>query len=161
MNRSPFHLTQLNIARMRAPLDDPIMAEFVAGLERVNSLAERSPGFVWRLQTEEGDATALRVFDDEMIIVNMSVWESIDALREFVYRSDHVKVLRQQAKWFEPMQEASLVMWWINAGDLPTVEEAKARLEHLREHGPTERAFSFRKPFDPPREPSVESALAQ
>ena len=158
MSDSLFHLAQLNVARMRAPIDDPVMTEFVAQLDDVNMLAERSPGFVWRLQTEEGDATALRVFDDEMMLVNMSVWESIDALREFVYRSDHVKVLRQQARWFEPMQEAALVLWWINAGELPTVEQAKARLRRLREHGPTEQAFSFRKPFDPPGELTIQSA---
>lgn len=150
MKKSRFQLAQLNIGRMRAPLDDPIMAEFAAQLEHVNALADRSPGFVWRLQTEEGDATALRVFDDELIIVNMSMWESIDALREFVYRGDHLNILRRQAQWFEPVQEAALVMWWVKAGGRPTVEEAKARLEYLRIHGPSSRAFSFSKPFDPP-----------
>ena len=160
MTTSLFHLAQMNIARMRAPLEDPIMAEFVAQLEHVNSLAENSPGFVWRLQTEEGDATSLRVFDDEMILVNMSVWESIDSLRSFVYSGDHVKVLRQRAEWFEAMPEASLVMWWINAGDLPTVEEGTARLQHLREHGPTNHAFSFRQPFGPPGEQLLETAAS-
>ena len=146
---TPHHLAQLNVARLLAPIDAPQLADFVARLEPVNALAEATPGFVWRLQTEDGDATAIRAFDDEMILVNMSVWESIDALAEFVYRSDHVDVMRRRREWFEHDAQPYLVLWWIPAGTTPTVEEARARLEHLRELGPTPHAFTFRQPFPP------------
>jgi hypothetical protein len=140
----------VNIARLRAPLDTPQLADFVAALEPVNALADGAPGFVWRLQTEEGDATAIRAFDDDMLIVNMSVWESVDALADFTYRSDHRAVLVQRRKWFERMAEAFLVLWWVPAGHQPSVDEAKDRLSRLQHDGPTPEAFTFRSPFPPP-----------
>ena len=143
------HLAQLNIARMLAPIDSPVMAEFVAQLDAINALADGSPGFVWRLKGAGNDATSLRPFPDDFIIVNMSVWESIDALKQYVYRSDHTKVLRERAKWFEKMGESHMVIWWVPAGHIPTVSEARERLMRLREHGESSEAFTFRSTFAP------------
>lgn len=145
-----YHLAQINIARMLAPIDDPIMAEFVAQLAPVNALADESPGFVWRLQTEGGDATSLQVYDDEMIIVNLTVWESVAALREFVYKNAHYQVLRDRKRWFEKFKGPYYAMWWIPSNHLPTVEEGKERLEHLRQHGDSAFAFSFKNLFPEP-----------
>src|SRR6185369_7381351 len=130
-----YHLAQINIARMLAPIDDPIMAEFVAQLAPVNALADQSPGFVWRLQTESGDATSIRIYDDEMIAINMSVWERVDTLREYVYKSAHSGVLRDRKRWFEKFDGPYYALWWIPAGQLPSIEESRQRLEHLRHHG--------------------------
>ena len=143
------HLAQLNVTRMRAPLDDPLMERFVAWLEPINALADESPGFIWRLQTDEGDATSIRAFEDERILVNMSVWESLEALRAFVFSSDHVRVMRERARWFEPSDVLTTVLWWIPAGHFPTVDEGKKRLELLRESGPSESAFTFSSPSPP------------
>ena len=144
------HLAQLNIGRLKAPLDAPETAGFVSALEPINALADRSPGFVWRLQTEEGDATAIRPFDDETLLVNMSVWRSLEALADFAYRSDHRDVMLRRREWFEKLGEAYTVLWWVPADHTPTVEEAKQRLELLRRHGPTHDAFTFNTPFPPP-----------
>jgi hypothetical protein len=138
------HLAQLNIGRMLAPLESPQLAGFVAALDPINALADASPGFVWRLQTEGGDATPLRPYDDDMIIVNMSVWESLDALWAFAFGPDHRAVLAQRREWFERMAEAYLVLWWIPVGHIPTVEEAKERLDLLRREGPGPSAFTLR-----------------
>ena len=149
------HLAQINIARLRAPIDDPRTAEFVDGLERINALAEGADGFIWRLQTEDGDATAIRAYDDDLIIVNMSVWTSLEALADYVYRSGHVEFLRRRRDWFEPMAQAHHALWWIEPGHRPGVHEGKERLEHLHRHGPGPSAFTFREPFaatDPPAE---------
>ena len=145
-----FHLAQCNIGRLRAPLDSVPLAPFVAALEPINRLADQAPGFVWRLQTEDGDATAIRVFDDDMLIMNMSVWDSIETLAEFVYRTPHRNIMRQRAQFFERMADAYLVLWWIPAGTIPTEADAKARLEILRRDGPSPEAFTFRSPFPPP-----------
>lgn len=143
-----FQLAQSNIARMRAPLDDPIMAGFVELLEPLNLLADRSPGFVWRMQDDEGDATAIRVFDDELILFNMSVWESVEALQEYAYRSSHVKAVRARGDWFEPMSRPNFVLWWVPAGHIPSVEEARERFTMLWERGPTAAAFTFHTRFE-------------
>jgi heme-degrading monooxygenase HmoA len=140
------HIAQLNIGRARGPVDGPIMAAFMALLDPVNALADAAPGFVWRLQTDEGNATALRPYEDERTIVNMSVWESIEDLAAFVYRSGHVDVMRRRREWFEPMTP-HMVLWWVPAGHVPTVEEAKERLAHLRDHGPGPCAFTFNARF--------------
>jgi hypothetical protein len=145
-----YHLAQCNIGRLRAPLDSPPLADFVAALEPINRLADHAPGFVWRLQTEDGDATAIRVFDDEMLIMNMSVWDSIDALAEFVYRTPHRDIMRQRRQFFEKMTDAFLVLWWIPAGTIPTETDAIARLETLRRNGSSAEAFTFRSPFPAP-----------
>ena len=145
-----FHLAQVNIGRVRAPLDDPIMDGFRTQLDPINALADRTPGFVWRLQTEDGNAMAIRPFDDERMAINMSVWESLDALQQFVYQSAHVAPLRDRQQWFEPMDGPILALWWIPAGHIPTVLEAKERLDYLKAHGPTTHAFTFRTPFPAP-----------
>ncbi len=147
MSNPSHHIAQINIARMHAPLDDPLMADFVAQLDPVNALAERSPGFVWRLQDEAGDATSIRLFDDERILVNMSVWETLEALRDDVYRSRHLGVLRDRKRWFEPPDGPYLALWWIPAGHVPPPAEGKQRLDHLRRHGPTPEAFTFKHLF--------------
>jgi hypothetical protein len=144
-----YFLAQANIGRIIAPLDDPSMAGFVEQLDFINSVADRSPGFVWRLQTEDGDATAIRAFEDDRILFNMSLWESIDPLYDYVYRSDHLGPVKNRRLWFERMEEAYVVLWWVPAGHLPTVAEAKERLELLRAHGPSPRAFTFRETFSP------------
>lgn len=145
-----YQLAQCNIARLRAPLDSPLLADFVAALEPINQLADQAPGFAWRLQTEDGNATAIRAFDDDMLIVNMSVWESVEALAAFTYSTAHRDVMRRRRQWFERLAEAYLVLWWIPAGTLPTVSDAKARLEKLRRDGPSCEAFTFRFPFPAP-----------
>jgi hypothetical protein len=147
------HLAQLNVGRVVGPLDGPEMAEFMDGLDEVNALAEQSVGFVWRLQTEDGNATAIRPYEDDRVLVNLSVWESAEALADFVYRSDHVRFLRRRRQWFEPPTAPIVVLWWVPAGATPTPLEAVARLDHLRRHGPTARAFTFRHRFDPDGRP--------
>src|SRR5207249_4309050 len=122
-----FHLAQVNIGRVRAPLDDPIMEGFRSQLDVINTLADRSPGFVWRLQTEQGNAMAIRPFDDERMAINMSVWESLETLQQFVYRSAHVEPLRDRQQWFEPIEGPILALWWIPAGHVPTVAQAIER----------------------------------
>ena len=138
------HLAQLNVGRLLAPLDAPQSAGFVAGLEPVNALADGSPGFVWRLQDDGGDATSIRAFDDDLMIVNMSVWESAETLADFTYRSGHRDVMRKRREWFAPMNEAHLVLWWVAAGHRPDIDEAKDRLDLLRRVGPSPAAFTFR-----------------
>ena len=144
-----YHLAQINIARLRAPIDDPMVAEFVEGLDPINALAEQSPGFVWRLQTDEGDATSIQAYEDELVIVNMSVWETVDDLFNYVYRSGHVDFLRDRRDWFERLGESHMCMWWLPAAALPTVDEGVARLEILQTRGPTSQAFTFRSPVEP------------
>ena len=144
-----FHLAQLNIARMLAPIDSPIMADFVANLERINTLAEKSPGFVWRLKDDSNNATSIRVFDDDFLIVNMSTWENVDALFNYVYKSDHVEIFKRRSEWFEKMADMHMVLWYVPEGSNPTVSEAVERLTHLRLNGETPYAFSFRKRFTP------------
>jgi Domain of unknown function (DUF3291) len=146
------HLAQINIGRMLAPLSDPLMAGFVAKLDEVNALADSSKGFIWRLQSGEGNATDIQAYDDEMILVNMSVWASLEDLSQYVYamESEHRHVMKQRRKWFERFDGPFMVLWWIPEGHIPTVEEAKERLEHLRTHGESAYAFSFKKPFPAP-----------
>ncbi len=145
-----YQLAHANIARMRAALDDPVMAGFVERLEPLNALADSSPGFVWRLQDEEGDATAIRIFEDERILFNLSVWRSIEDLDAYTYKSAHVEVVRARSEWFERMVKPGLVLWWLAAGELPTVEDARWRLELLWNEGPTREAFTFRNRFEAP-----------
>ena len=143
---SRYHLAQLNIAVAKAPLDSPLLADFVANLDRINALAESSPGFVWRLQTEEGNATALRPLG-EQTLVNVSVWRDVESLNRYVYRSAHVEVMRRRKEWFERMREAYVVLWWVRREHRPNVSEAIAKLELLRAKGPTKHAFTFHRAF--------------
>jgi Domain of unknown function (DUF3291) len=145
-----FHLAQVNIALPLEPLDSERLREFVAQLDPVNAVADHSDGFVWRLQTDEGDATDVRGFDDERLIINMSVWESMKALRAFVYSNRaHLDVMRRRREWFDRLP-SYLVLWWIPAGHLPTVPEAEGRFALLRAVGPSPDAFTFRHHFAPP-----------
>jgi hypothetical protein len=144
-----FELAQLNIATMKAPLDSPVMADFVANLERINTLAEQSPGFVWRLKDESGDATAIRPFGDD-IVVNMSVWKDIASVHHYVFRTAHTEMLKRKREWFERMNKAYTVLWWVPSGHKPTLAEAAEHLEHLRAQGSTARAFTFKDAFPPP-----------
>ena len=145
-----YHLAQVNIGRMRAPLDDPLMAEFVARLDEINAIADASPGFVWRLQSAEGNATSVRAYDDPYLLINMSVWESLDALSAYVYASAHRGVMRRRREWFARFDGPYMALWWVPAGHIPTVGEAKERLEHLRAYGPSPAAFTFKAPFPTP-----------
>jgi len=146
---SRYELAQLNVAVMKEPLESPGMADFVANLDRINALAEASDGFVWRLQTEEGDATALRPMG-ENTLVNMSVWRDVASLNGFVYRSAHVEIMRRRKEWFERMSDAYLVLWWVPKGHRPSMDEALVRLALLRSKGATAEAFTFRQAFDAP-----------
>jgi hypothetical protein len=146
---SPYQLAQLNIAKMNHPIDAPEMADFVADLDRINALADEADGFVWRLQTEEGDATAIDYFGPEWL-VNMSVWQDVEALHDYVYRTAHAELLARRKEWFERVEEAYVVLWWVPAGTLPSLEDAGGRLERLRESGPTEHAFTFKQAFPAP-----------
>ncbi|HJQ41192.1 MAG TPA: DUF3291 domain-containing protein [Thermoanaerobaculia bacterium] len=149
---SKYHIAQINIASMKAPLDSEVMAGFVNRLDEINAIADDAPGFVWRLQTDEGNATYLRPFDDDKIIVNMSVWESVEALKEYVYKSAHKELLRQRRDWFEDhFSSVYMAMWWVPEGHIPGMDEAKKRLKHLEEHGPSQFAFTF-KTIQPPDE---------
>jgi len=134
---------------MRAPLDDPIMAGFVARLDSLNAIADASPGFVWRLVEEEGDTAVLDAFGDPQLLFNMSVWESVEALEDYVYRSSHVEAVRSRSDWFGRPTRAPLALWWIEAGHIPDVAEARDRLRCLWQNGPTVRAFTFRCRFLP------------
>ena len=142
-----WQLAQINIGRIAAPLEDPSMTEFMAALAPVNAVADASPGFVWRLKDDSGNSTYIRVFDDPQMIVNLSVWESVEALRAFTYRGQHTAVLTRRREWFEKLDRPHLAMWWTKAGSQPTAAEGLARLDHLHRHGPTEYAFNFTKPF--------------
>jgi hypothetical protein len=153
---SAYELAQLNIAVMKEPLESPVMADFVANLERINTLAENSKGYVWRLQSEEGDATAIRPMGDD-VLVNITVWRDVESLQSFVYRSAHVDIMRRRREWFERMSEAYTVLWWVPQGHRPDVREAEDRLAHLRRHGPDKYAFNFREPFAPPDAIATES----
>jgi hypothetical protein len=145
-----YELAQVNIARLLAPLDDPQLADFVAQLDPVNAVADAAAGFVWRLKTEDGNATAVRVFDDDWLIVNMSVWTSVEALSAYVYGSEHRAVLRRRREWFSRLTKAATALWWVPSGHRPSVAEAEGRLVHLRAHGPTPAAFTLRETFQPP-----------
>jgi len=146
---SKYELAQLNIAIMREPLDSPRMADFVANLDRINLLAEESPGFIWRFQTEKGDATTIRPLD-EVTLINISVWRDIEALHRYVYSSEHAKIMRRRNEWFEQIRDAYIVLWWIPEGQRPTPKEAIEKLELFKKTGPSEEAFNFRQIFSKP-----------
>ena len=149
---SKFQLAQVNIGRVLYPTDDERMRAFVGRLDDLNKLADESPGFVWRLQTEAGNATDLRPYDDERLLMNMSVWETLEDLRAYVYRSAHAPVLGQRKQWFEPLTTPILALWWVPAGHRPDMAEARARIDELAARGPGPRAFTFKQPFPPPGE---------
>lgn len=143
------HLAQLNVGRLRAPMDDPRIDDFRENLDRINALAEASPGYVWRLQDDSGNATGIKPYGDELEIVNLTVWTSVEALADFTYRTGHVEFLRRRREFFEAAAVPILCLWWIPEGTIPSVEDAIARLDHLRARGPTPTAFTFRQRFEP------------
>jgi hypothetical protein len=144
-----FHLAQVNIALGKAPLEHELMAEFMRRIDGINALAEASPGFVWRFQTAEGNALYVRPYDDERILFNLSVWQSVDHLHDFVYRTLHHELVGDRHRWFERLTTPTTALWWVPAGHRPSVDEAKARLSLLEREGPTPQAFTFKKRFDP------------
>lgn len=161
MARLTHHLAQANIARAVAPLTDPVMQGFVELLDYINAVADRAPGFVWRLQTDEGDSTAVRVYDDPRIIVNMSVWESLEALHAYVFRSDHRDPLRRRREWFQKLERPHSALWWVPAGEIPTLEEMTRRLDLLARLGPSPQAFTFARAFDPEGRPVLRSTASE
>lgn len=138
------HIAHLNIARMIDDADSATMAPFMAQLADINAIADAHPGFVWRLQDEAGDATAIQPTADARLLINLSVWESIDALAAFTYRTGHAGVMAQRGQWFEPHKNVQLVLWPVAPGHIPTIDEAFARLWHYDRYGPTRHAFGFR-----------------
>ncbi|WP_328968535.1 DUF3291 domain-containing protein [Streptomyces sp. NBC_00239] len=145
-----FQLAQVNIGRIKYPTDAPEFKDFMDGLEPVNAVADRADGFVWRLQSESGDATDYRVLDDDKMMINMSVWRDADSLTAFMYQGLHRELLARRREWFEHLKEAVTALWWVPAGHRPTVAEAEQRVLHLREHGPTPHSFTLRTSFPPP-----------
>lgn len=144
-----YHIAQLNVARALYPLDDPRMAGFMDNLSLINGLGKQTAGFVYILEGDDasGGATTFRPFDDPTILVNLTVWESIEALYQFAYQSQHTDFFRRRAEWFEKLTTPVLVLWWVPAGHIPTPQEARERLEMLHEHGPTPLAFTFKQRF--------------
>jgi hypothetical protein len=138
------HLAQLNIGRIRYEIDDPRMADFTNNLARINGVAERSPGFVWRYQDDSGNATNTRPFNDSRIAINMSVWESVEALERFVWQTVHTRFYSRKHEWFEKFDGPYFVLWWVPAGHRPSVQEAIDRLDHLKQHGDTDHAFGWK-----------------
>jgi hypothetical protein len=149
---SRHQIAQVNIGRIKASMEDPLMAGFVTRLDEINSLADCSPGFVWRLQTLEGNATYLRPFSDDRLLMNMSVWETVEQLKDYVYHTVHAQLLRQRHEWFEKFAGAYAALWWVPVGHIPGIDEAKKRLVYMDEHGPTEFAFTFKTVFQPDEE---------
>lgn len=149
-----WELAQVNIARLLEPLESELLKDFVDNLEPVNAEADRAEGFIWRLKTEDGDATSVRAFEWDIegsagVVVNMSKWQSIETLKDYVYKSSHVGVMRRRFEWFHKVAEATTVLWWVPAGHIPTTQEAEERLLILRENGPSAKAFNLRVCFDP------------
>lgn len=142
-----FYLAQVNIAKMLASIDSPVMAAFVDNLDRINATAENSKGFIWRLKDDSNNATSIKIFDDDFLIVNMSVWDTAESLFQFVYQSNHMEVFKRRREWFEKMPEMHMAQWYIPEQHLPSVNEAVDRLLYLRAHGETPFSFSFRKRF--------------
>jgi heme-degrading monooxygenase HmoA len=149
MSQSLFWIAQYNVARARADVDDAIMAEFARALKPINELADETPGFVWRLKTDKGDSTDIRPYEDRLMLITLSVWQSLEDLARFVYHSDHTRLLRRRREWFLEPTEYSLVLWWVAQGHIPDVAEAQERLEYVARHGCTPRAFTFSQTFAP------------
>lgn len=150
MTEKAYHLAQMSVSLAKAPLDDPMMEGFVSQLKYINSVADEAPGFVWRLQTEEGDATGIRGYDDPLKLLNMSLWESVETLKEYVYRSDHAGPYRNARQWFNKLDGPTTVLWWVAKGHIPSVTEGVERLDYLAKMGPSPEAFTFRHAFPPP-----------
>lgn len=156
-DESGYHLAQVNIARMRAPLTDPLMAGFVARLDEINALADQAEGFVWRLQPDADNERQIVAFENDGMIFNLSLWRSVEALRDFVYHSTHKQLIQSRAEWFEKMDGPHMALWWVPAGHLPGIDEALLRLDRLELLGPAQNAFTFAQPFPMPRRPDEQT----
>jgi hypothetical protein len=151
MSSPHWHLAVVNIAKPLHDLDSPEIAEFMDNLEHINKLGDNSPGAVWRYQDESGAATDTRVFDDSSILINYTIWESVESLKNYVYAGEHLDFFKRRSLWFAPLTEMpAMVLWWIPAGSIPELRVTRTKIEHLRDHGPTPDAFTFAKRFDPP-----------
>jgi hypothetical protein len=157
---SEYNIAQLNIGRIVAPIDHPRLADFVAWLDEINALAERSPGFVWRLQGDNGNATQFQVVEDPLVIVNLTVWRSVEELHAFTYRTDHKAVFARRFDWFERWVGPSVVLWWQAQGAIPAIDEALRRLQLLADNGPTPEAFTFKERFPPPATAAAPATLS-
>ncbi|MBD8511382.1 DUF3291 domain-containing protein [Photobacterium sp. WH24] len=142
-------LAQLNIALAKYPMDAPEIKDFADNLDPVNAIAESSEGFIWRLQDESGDATSIQAFDAPNMLINMSVWESVDTLKNFMFRTHHRDFMRRKAEWFHRSAEDTYVLWWVEDDHIPTIAEAKERLDYLRNKGDSPFAFTFKSNFTP------------
>ena len=145
-----FDLAQVNIAAPKIATISAVFADFMAALDPINALAESSPGFVWRFQDDGENIVSIRRFEGDPIVFNMSTWQSLDSLADFVFKSAHSAIMRERRKWFLPMKEAYAALWWVPIGHRPSIHEAEQRVAHLRQHGPTPVAFTFKQPFPPP-----------
>ena len=148
-----FHIAQVNVAQAKADMESELMRGFVSRLDEINALADRVDGFIWRLQEDSGSATAIRVFDDPLLLINMSVWADLEALKHYVYKSLHVELIKDREAWFNKMGESHQALWWIPAGHIPSTEEAQKKLEYIRKHGPSAEAFTFARPYPTPMPP--------
>ena len=151
LNNEPknYHLAQVNIARMLEPLHSPVMADFVNNLERINTIAEKSQGYVWRLTGDGNDATSIKIFNDDYLIVNMSVWESLDDLFQFTYQSQHLDIFKRKKEWFSKTKSVHLACWYVPVGVFPTIADAEGRLSYLSLYGETPYAFTFKMRYTP------------
>jgi hypothetical protein len=145
-----YYLAQINIAKLIEPIDSPLLEDFVGDLDRINKIAEESKGFIWRLEDESGNALNVNPFNNPTLIVNMSVWETVEDLKNFVYYSGHIEVFIKRAKWFEKMNTPHMALWWVRKDELPTAEDAKNKLLELENHGESQSSFSFKKLFEMP-----------
>lgn len=153
-------LAQVNVARLDAPLDAPRLRDFVDALDSVNADADSAIGFLWRLQAAEGNATSIRAFEWDVagaagMIVNMSVWDCVEALADYVFSGQHLAIMKRRGEWFVPMKQAYTALWWVPAGHRPTTDEAELRVRHLRQHGPTPTAFTLRRSWPPPEQEAL------
>jgi len=154
-----YHLAQLNIARFRLPQEHPDNADFVSNLDRINKIAEQQDGFIWRFKGDGNDALDVKAFDDPNVASNMSLWESIEALSAFVYRNrEHREIMRRRHEWFDNV-DFYLVLWWLEAGQIPSLDDAKARLSLLESIGPSAKAFTFKTSFCAPSEELISSSV--
>jgi hypothetical protein len=144
-----FQLAEINIAKAKGPMDAEVMKVFSDNLEPINQIAESSPGFVWRLKDDSGNATGIQPYDDPDMIINLSVWESIETLKAFMFKTHHIDFLKRKKEWFNDMSEANYALWWVPLGHQPDIEEAKSRLLHLQKNGESKQAFSFKKIYEP------------
>lgn len=142
-----YNLAQVNITKMLAPINDPIMADFVNNLDRINAIADQTEGFVWRLQDIENNATAIKAFEDDTLIINMSVWENMESLFQFTYKSDHVEIFSRRKEWFSRIKDMHMVFWFVPVSHIPTPKEARERLEYANKHGTTPYSFTFKDKF--------------